>query len=57
MNYYTVHCISLAGDCIVTIQHLRADSPDEAMKLAEEYFPVDAQSVEEWGPCDDDFKE
>lgn len=57
MNYYTVHCISLAGDCIVTIQHLRADSPDDAMKLAEEYFPVDAQSVEEWGPVDDDFKE
>lgn len=45
-NYYTVHCISLPGDCIVTIQNLRAESPEQAMQYAEEFFPVKAQSVE-----------
>lgn len=50
--FYTGHCISLPGDCIVTIQHLKAESPEQAMEIAEEFFPVKAQSVEVWKCCD-----
>ena len=48
MKFYTVHCTSLDGETDVTIRHLVAESAEQALVLAETYFRVKAESVEDF---------